>query len=56
VTDLEVIDWVRERKGIVTVSLSDKGCFLRAGDEQHAITEEQADLIWEILPLIVEST
>lgn len=37
----------------ITVSMSKEGIFLRVGEKQHAITEHQAEIVFNALQMIV---
>lgn len=48
-TDHEVIGLFFGKTLPVTVSMSKAGTFLRVGDDQHKITDRQAELLWNAM-------
>ena len=40
--------------GVLKVSMSKDGIFFTAGTETHEITDDQADLLWRMLPLMAQ--
>jgi hypothetical protein len=51
VTDQEIVDLACSGRRPLRVSMSKDGVTFTVGTETHAITEDQAELLWRVLPL-----
>lgn len=52
--NIELAAKVCNSTGAISVEMSKDGIYLKVAGEQHSITEEQAEILWDLLPSIAQ--